>query len=662
MAVRRDELQDQSPVAQLADGVTLRAVGIGIVLVVMIDLLATYGRYYFHISRMALSHVPMAMLMVFFVMIIGFSIVSRHTRVVLSSGEWHTLLAMGLVGATLPGYSTIGWLIGRIAAPYYYATPENNWVTNLHPYLPNFVIPSNEGNAMGLFFEGLPTGASIPWGVWVMPMFWWFMAFTAAFVALACVATIFRKQWVQNERLAFPTMAPLLDMMSKPGDGKKRLPEFMQNRMFWIGFAISFGMLSWNCINYFLPNFPRFPIHPSGWRTIDPQYPQIRASLGLFNILFSYFASLDVLFSIWIFDLMFIVEAGWLNTLGYTSMNKRVYRGVYIWQTRGAFVALVISMFWVARRHLRDVVLNALGKDDTVDDREELMSYRAALIGLVGGLAYLFIFLLQMNIDPIKAVMLLGGTVFCYVGIAKILSDTGMPYIQIPVLPWGFVGPFFGNRGIDAYTQIAGRFAGNITNHGKGLFLPAMAQAGRVAEGVPGDRRKLMGAMFVAFLVSFIFSVWLTISMGYAEGAFNFNVQEIPKHAQNYFKNAANTIKFSNRPPFYEKNPAEFSFFGLGGLAMAGLLYLRHRFAWWPVHPVGLALSGTALVRQSSFTVFVAWLIKLLMLKVGGPSVYRKSRPLFIGLLVGYVLAIVLSTVLDVTWFPDKGHVLHFNG
>lgn len=641
-------------------GITARAIGLGIFLVVVLDAIAVYVRFYYHGSRMVLSHVPMAMLIAFIAMLIVLGIVGRLARFSLLPGEWHTILAMGLVGATLPAWSSTGYLIGYISAPYFYATEDNNWAELLHPHLPDFLIPSNEGHGIAWFFEGRPEGAPIPWDVWMLPLFWWFMAFTAAFVVLACVAVIFRKQWVQNERLAFPAMAPLINMMAEPGGGKRTLPGFMYNRLFWIGFALAFGMIAWNCINYFLPNFPRFPIHGARWHTIDPQFPRVRTSVGLFSIFFSYFASLDVLFSLWVFDLVFILEGGWLNKLGYKSMVPTAYRGVYQWQTRGAFVVLVISMFWVARQHLRDVLMKALGKDDSVDDRDEMLSYRAAVIGSVAGLGYLFIWMMQMDMDPLISALLLMACVFGYIGMAKILADTGMPYTSIPGIPWNYVAPFFGNAAISPSTHVAFRFANLITGNAKGLFLPAAAQVGKLSEGISDDRRKLMAAIYIAFVTSFVTSIFLTLKLGYDEGAFNFNVSEIPRSARNYFKNAANAVKQSDQPPFYVDNPENLVFFGIGGLAMVGLIFMRHRFVWWPLHPVGLALSGVPLIRASSFTLFIAWLIKLVMLKVGGPSVYHKSRPFFIGLLVGYVLGVALSLMLDVIWFPEKGHAVHF--
>ena len=47
------------------------------------------------------------------------------------------------------------------------------------------------------------------------------------------------------------------------------------------------------------------------------------------------------------------------------------------------------------------------------------------------------------------------------------------------------------------------------------------------------------------------------------------------------------------------------------------------------------------------------------MLKVGGPTIFRKSRPLFVGLLVGYVLGVALSSGIDMIWFPERGHYVH---
>jgi len=649
---QQDVLDEQSQPA-----VTARSVGLGLFLVIALDLLAIYVRYVFHGALMTYSHIPMAMLIALMLMMFGLAIIAKMTGWVLSKGEWHAILAMGIVGAALPGFGLTGYLLGYITAPYYFATEENEWAEHLHPHLPNWLLPSNEGNAVSWYYEGLPSGAEIPWGVWLLPLFWWTTVVAAAFVMLACVAVVFRKQWVQNERLVFPAMAPLIDMASAPGDGKRWLPEFTRSRLFWIGFAIAFGVLAWNCINYFLPGFPRFPIYRSRWYWIDRQLPPIRGYFGIFTVFFSYFASLDVLFSIWFFDLVFIFEGGQLSKWGYKAITPYYRTGVYYWQTFGAFVVFVASAFWVARKHLRDVLMKALGRDPTVDDAHELMSYRAACIGLIGGMAYLFIWLVQMNFDPLKGFLFLLALIFVYTGVAKILADTGMPFTSKPIGTWSMVASFVGRRNISLPTLVAFRFSCLITENFKGLFLPALSHAGRVAEGVPGNqRRRLMGALGLVFIVSLLFNLLFTVWLGYDQGAYNFNSWEITRAAERHFQRTVDALKKPDEPPFYEKNPEEAVFLGIGGLLMAGLIYMRYRFVWWPLHPVGLAISGHYLARRTSFTTFLAWLIKFVMMKVGGPTVYRKSRPLFIGLLVGYILGVALSTGIDMIWFPERGH------
>ena len=104
---------------------------------------------------------------------------------------------------------------------------------------------------------------------------------------------------------------------------------------------------------------------------------------------------------------------------------------------------------------------------------------------------------------------------------------------------------------------------------------------------------------------------------------------------------------------------ADYWFFLAGAVFMTILNIMRFRFAWWPFHPVGFALSGAWLTRLTSFTLFLAWLTKFILLKLVGASFYRKSRPFFIGVLVAYILATATGLVVDAIWFGKQGHTVH---
>ena len=58
-------------------------------------------------------------------------------------------------------------------------------------------------------------------------------------------------------------------------------------------------------------------------------------------------------------------------------------------------------------------------------------------------------------------------------------------------------------------------------------------------------------------------------------------------------------------------------------------------------------------------TLLVAWLAKLIMLKTGGVAFYRRSMPFFLGMLIGYVIAVTAGMAVDAIWFPQRGHVVH---
>ena len=78
------------------------------------------------------------------------------------------------------------------------------------------------------------------------------------------------------------------------------------------------------------------------------------------------------------------------------------------------------------------------------------------------------------------------------------------------------------------------------------------------------------------------------------------------------------------------------AFTGLGASLMWILLFAQQRLAWWPIHPLGLAISGTQFTSDFMwFSVFVAWAIKVMTLKYGGSGLYGRSRFFFMGVIFG---------------------------
>ena len=81
---------------------------------------------------------------------------------------------------------------------------------------------------------------------------------------------------------------------------------------------------------------------------------------------------------------------------------------------------------------------------------------------------------------------------------------------------------------------------------------------------------------------------------------------------------------------------------------MALLMIARHHLFWWPLHPLGYVVSAsTYLTNYISFSVFLAWLIKAIILKYGGPTYFRLACPFFLGLILGQFSVAGMWLVID---------------
>ncbi len=98
---------------------------------------------------------------------------------------------------------------------------------------------------------------------------------------------------------------------------------------------------------------------------------------------------------------------------------------------------------------------------------------------------------------------------------------------------------------------------------------------------------------------------------------------------------------------------------GIGAAAMAGLTLVRYRAPWWPLHPIGLAIQGHFGTSRIGMSALLAWAIKSGLMRLGGVGLYERGKPFFVGLLAGQALSTAVVFVIDMIWFPLKGHSVH---
>ena len=188
--------------------------------------------------------------------------------------------------------------------------------------------------------------------------------------------------------------------------------------------------------------------------------------------------------------------------------------------------------------------------------------------------------------------------------------------------------------------------------------MPSAAHAARMHSKFYMNRKGLLLSIVVALFVGFSASLIYVVTMAYDQGASNFNswfFRVSSGAGVRAFDDVIAKIKTPTEIDFHK-----LSFFSIGATAMSLLTFLQYRFTWWPLHPVGLAVSAVWMIRNQVAAIFIAWAAKSLIMRFGGIDLYRKSAPFFIGLILGHFSAVGISFIVDMIFFPGNGHpILH---
>ena len=626
--------------------------GIGVVLAVVMG--APYSIWMVRSSEITWSYFPTSVGFCFVAIWLANALVRRvREGWALQSAELAVIAIMGLAATGIPTF-IVGTVLSILASPYYGATPENDWAGNIHPYLPNWVMPAPDGDAMRWFYEGLPKGQSIPFEAWGGPLFWLLsLIFTVYFVCF-CLVVIFRRQWVDHERLVFPLMEMprlLID------DGRQPI---LRTKGFWVGVAIPAGMILFNIIGSFYIGFPKLNFNHAVDMQLSQDFPNISLMLYFPVVGFMYLVSTSVSFSVVFFYLVAVVQEGITRRIGYDVTRPDAFvwgMQSLSWQAWGGFTAMVLISLWMARRHLKAVLRQAFSGEQTIDDSEEMVSYRTAVYGFVIGMVYILAWLLRSGMDLHIAALFIAGVLTAYYGITRIVVQAGVYFLTPPVGAQAFTLAITGTS-VGGHNLVALGISYSWFGDVQSIFMPAAAHAARLGE-LYKLRRSMALALGLAVLVGFTSCLYFVLTLCYKYGAGNFGSWYFVAGGGAGGMAFNGVIRHFNEPWPTDWN--KLSYFGIGMVAYSLLAFLQYRFHWWPLHPVGITVAPLWMTRLIVFSVFLAWICKSSIMRYGGISAYRDARPFFMGLIAGYFLGIGISYLVDIFFFMGEGHA-YFHG
>lgn len=630
---------------------SLRSIAIASLLTVGINAIIPYTHHYMHTISLVEGMMPMGVLMPFLLLIFVVNPILKLFGKGIQLEPWELVIVFTVSYVSIHINEMLGRVLATYAVMHYMATPENLWAEYAYGLVQPWMVVEDAGDRLAWFYEGLPRTETVPWDIWIRPTFWW-LSFLGA-VGIGCVAfgTIIRRQWVDQERLTFP-FATVAEELAETA-GPKGFPQYMREPLFWIGFSIPAFIVLWYIGGYFNPGWPSIPIGIENRSIRLGRYvPPLHGRINFLIVAFAYFTDLQVLLSIWVFWALTWIQIGVTNRLGVVEGVGDF--GGAMQQALGGFIVFCVWGLWSARDHLHAVFKQAFTKKITMDDSNELMSYRTAVFAFLGAFGYMLLWLTKGGMNPALSFVVVAFWFIFYVGFAKVIAMTGLVFAESPGLgikilslaPPDSLGP-----GSIAMRQVLG----SCYQNGKCFSMPSAAHAARMGERLGGRSRTLGMTILATFLLSLGAAAASTIWLGYQDGAFNFGSYMFRVAAPKYYDGIVTSIRDIGKNTHYGTRMA---FTAWGALVVGVMTFCQYRFTWWPIHPIGYTLVPFHSTRTAILSVFLTWMAKVIILRVGGISLYRRGIPLLIGVIVGYTFALMVSMGVDLIWFPGRGHNL----
>ena len=561
----------------------------------------------------------------------------------LDRSELAVVYILLLIANTLPARGFSGYIAPIATGATYYASVENNWKETVVPYLPEWAVVQDEV-AVRRYYEGDRANPTIPWEAWTEPLAYWLLFGVALYVVMIAVAVIMRRQWMERERLVYPMMQLPLHMLRDDADKSVLRPFFKQYGV-WLGFALPCIFDNINALNHY---FPYFPAVSTSFGQVGLFRNSVTMGFTLsFTMLgFSFLISRAIAGGLCFFYLANLTQQGFFRMIGLKIDPGPVGAfgfyadGIFTYQAMGAMAVLVGFGLWKARLHLGQVYRRAFGGDPSVDDSGEMLSYRQAVLCLLGGTAIMTMWLWRAGVPLWVVPLLLASCFVVFYTITRVVVEGGVA-VMFPTM----IGPDFTAAGIGT-SILGGRGgAGLATTYVWGtdvlvLLMTACSNGLRLVGLVGRHHRRLIWAILATIVLTILVSLWMRLAAGYAHGAINLN-QFYAANAAQYPYRFVDKVVTSPVGPHWDG----WIQVGVGGLIMLGLEVLHIRFLWWPLHPLGFPIS--AAFGSMWFSVFVALILKSAVLKYGGPALYRRVVPFFLGLILGEIVPAGIWLVVD---------------
>jgi hypothetical protein len=292
-------------------------------------------------------------------------------------------------------------------------------------------------------------------------------------------------------------------------------------------------------------------------------------------------------------------------------------------------MGVAVIALWGLRPHLR--ALWAAAEADPTSAAREPMSPRAALWGAALGIGALVCFFRAAGL-PLWA-CLLSFLIYTLIAVActRMRAELGPPAHDLHNGgPDYILTAVFGSRAFTTPELTALSFFFWFNRAYRTIAMPYQLEAFKIGERQSIAPRHIALTLWLATVVGLVSGYAALYTTGYRQGAETGMASHFTYFGWEAFRRLENWIQ-SPRPTDV---PAALAL-AVGLAASLTLHALRMRFLWWPLHPLGLAVSASFSLSTLWVPMLLAWLSKTVILRYAGLRGYRAALPFFLGLMMG---------------------------
>jgi hypothetical protein len=553
---------------------------------------------------------------------------------VFQQGELLVVYVMLALACVFAGHDMLQNLFGTVGHPHRFASAGNNWEARFFGYLPTWLLVTDR-DSLTAFYGGNADIYRHAYLLqpWVRPLLWWALFVFAQVVVFLGFNILIRRQWTENEKLAFPLVQLPLAMT----DPHLRTP-FWSNRVMWAGFATAAVITAVNGLAYLYPSIPYLAVKQYNitqnitdrpWSAMGPT----NISLYPFAIGLAYFIPLDLSFSCWFFFVWRKAQQVLGATAGWDAAANRGWP-FFPEQSSGAWIGLILILGWSNRAYLQKVFGELLGFRPPDVPRAELRTYRWALAGIAGGTLLLWLFLQEMGMTGKVAALFLLVYLGLSIAITRIRAELGTPHEINFVSPNAILVNTMGTSQIGK-ANLTAMACTHWFNRGYRCHpMPNQLESLKMAEGGRINLTRLYVLTLAASAFAIFITYWANADVTFAAGATAKAVG---------FKRWVGNESF-DRLNGWITTPVVVNVRNTGWM-LAGLAFtlflkgMRSAFVWWPFHPAGYALALSFAMDYFWFAFLASWLAKLVLVRYGGMRMHTAAAPYFLGLMLGDYVA-----------------------